>query len=111
MGAVDEIVIKCRGCGKETSSQTKIIGVNEFLTFKIGNKIIDDEFANCILKLKSDCKCGCGNAIVIKNRKIIEVVEPKYATCIERSFGDYEWVAELEQAVIEKLRKIEDGKT
>lgn len=109
MGNYDIVVIKCWGCKRETNSQTKILGRNHS-SFGVGDEIINDEFANCIFRLKDNCLCGNYNAIIIENKKIMGVTNPKYATCIEKAFGDYEWVDEFEKIVKEKLRKIEGKK-
>ena len=110
MGMYDIIVFKCRGCGKDTNSQTKILGWVKMEVFGVGDKIFEDEFANCILKVKDKCGCGCENAIVIKDKMIIGVENPKYANVVEGLYGSYEWCDELEQIVKEKLKQIENGK-
>lgn len=108
IGMYDIIVIKCLNCGKMTSSQTKIIGNNDMTTYCVGHKIPNKKFANCILELKNKCGCRSGNAIVIKNGKIIGVENPKYASCREGYFGSVYWEDKLTQIVKEKLKKIEN---
>ena len=109
MGMYDIVVIKCRNCGKETNSQTKILGGNEMKVLKIGSEIWNDELANCILKLKNKCGCGSENAIKIKDKKIVSVERPNNADCVEELWGSYKFIIdELTQTVKEKLKKIED---
>ncbi len=106
----DIIVIKCRKCGKETNSQTKILGNSEMGLFKIGTTILNKNLANCILKMKNRCVCGSENAIEIKNNKIIGVENVKYANVVEGLFGQYNFKDELQQIVIKKLKQIENEK-
>ncbi len=118
MGTYDVIVIKCRTCGKEINSQTKILGNNTMQIFRVGDKILEydwrgnpcNSLANRILKLKNKCGCGSDNAIIIKDRKIINVEYPKYANCIEGHWGSYEFDDELTQIMKEKLKQIKDGR-
>ena len=110
MGMYDIIVIKCRNCGKEINSQTKVLGDNEMRLLKIGTTILNENFSNCILKLKSRCGCGVNNAIIIKNKKIIEVESPFYANVTEELWGQYKFDDELQKIVKAKLRKIKNQK-
>ncbi len=117
MGTYDVIVIKCRTCGKEINSQTKILGNNTMQIFRVGDKILEydwrgnpcNSLANRILKLKNKCGCGSDNAIIIKDRKIIGIEDPKYANCVEKYWGMYEIDDKLTEMVREKMRRIRNG--
>lgn len=106
MGMYDIIVIKCRNCGKEINSQTKVLGDDKMRLLKIGTTILNENLSNCILKLKNKCGCGVSNAIVIKNKKIIGVENPHYANVTEELWGQYKFDDDLTQIVKVKLRKI-----
>ncbi len=106
----DVINIKCRKCEKEVNSQTKILGNNTMQIFRVGDKILEYALRNRILKLKNKCECGSDNAIIIKDRKIIGVEDPKYSNCVEKYWGIYEFEDELTQIMKEKLRRIKNGR-
>jgi len=46
MGMYDIVIIKCRNCGKETASQTKLLGGNDMESIKIGSYIPFKDFEN-----------------------------------------------------------------
>lgn len=108
----DGVIYNCYWCGKENYAQTKILGTNDLNNYKVGDEFPigeDEKFFNCILNLKNKCeKCGKETAIIIKNGKFVGVENPKYATIIEKHWGDYEVVDEFQEIVKEKLKKIED---
>lgn len=106
MGIYDRISIRCVHCKKRTSFQTKILGDNVKHIFSMGDKILNREFFDKVVLLKSSCsKCYKNNAIRIINGKIIEVVLPEEANCFEHPYGDYELEDELKTLIKEKLKK------
>ena len=104
MGMYDIVVIKCRNCGKETNSQTKILGENDMKILEIGSKIKNDKFNNCIFKLKNKCGCGAENAIKIRNGKIVSVEDPKKADVVEGLWKSYDY-DDLKNLINLKLEK------
>ncbi len=110
----DTLGYKCFFCGKKNYAQTKILGNLTLHGFVMGDEFFldkNEDLYNCILNLKNKCEnCGKKSSIIIKNSKFMGVEDPKNSTIIERHFGDYEIVDELQQIVAEKLKQIKDGK-
>lgn len=91
----DTIYLECAGCGKEISSQTKILGTCSLDIFVVGlkdkdekispsligstfNETLNDELSDCIFKVKNKCmNCGKQNLIRIEKRKLVEVIKDK----------------------------------
>ena len=75
MGDYDLVRIKCGGCGRNTESQTKILGNNDLTIFKLGSKITNERLNNHSIKLKNKCPfCARENIIRIEKMKIVEVI-------------------------------------
>lgn len=86
MGCYDTIELKCPFCGKDVSSQTKVLGDCGLMTLGIGDKVDSDEYEG-VFELKNKCECGQPLRILIHAGVITRSTkdEPNY---IETNWGE-----------------------
>ena len=93
MGMFDTIIFRCARCNKEITIQTKILGTCSLMRFFVGDEskdkeeenpfcysssIFNDEFFNCIFKVKEKCPhCGRINYIKIVDGVLKEVIKDR----------------------------------
>jgi hypothetical protein len=87
MGMYDTVIVKCAFCNKETESQTKRLGCDKLEVFRENETIYNEEYYNCIFRLKEECKCGNPINIIIK-QGIIQGTTKEEPNYIEGVFGE-----------------------
>lgn len=89
MGLFSTIELNCYHCHRQTWAQTKISD-EECSSLRIGDHF-SHKIEHGILWLKDTCQnCQESNAILIRNYKIVEVVDPQRSDLKEGAWGSTE---------------------